>query len=410
MSLWGSFCDKVRATKDWVEDNVVKPGFDFVADMADVGKMITGDILHGVGYVAAESVGLISDDAKRFTNKTTEIIAEVATTPLKKIEHGSRIAGRALCVAADVLACDIDKFNDNSTELGEVIECGLDDIVGKPLIATAEAIDIFTGEDVADEATKLYNLLKEDAKQAKEELDKFQELINIEIDSSIRRINSHRKILAENKFILFKKLANSFAHWKIGDIDFCEVAKKFNYKMDAIEGKDSLMKIDFSNSPLSSYAKAFSTLGFWSRKEAQDSLDKVQTRRKCFEVETEKANTEKTRISVVSNSLEEVIEIFDRVHEFYDKLLIELEYSVIMMKAAYSLRDPMCFDVKIDLSFMPDAHVNCLMATDKMTRVMYEMGCKKYFNESKIENNQENIDFALKQYQFSEELQKKLAA
>lgn len=402
--------DRVREAKNWVQNKVIKPTLDAVGDIAGIGTMVVGDIVDGVGYVAAESAGFISDDAKEFIDKGTEVLKETVTIPLKEVEHGARITGRVICAATDVVFCDEENFIDNSVELGSEIVDGVDDIIKKPLTAAGDTIDAITGEPIADEAKRLYDKLEKDASAEKIKLERFRERIEIIMSRRISCINEHCKKLKYEKFVYFKKLTSSFACWVIEDIDSNKVAPEFNYQPEDIKGKDSIITIDFSENPLGSYGKALITLGILTRKEAKDSLSSVKENYESFKNEKARAVAEKKRIAVVSHSLKPVVEAFEWLLKFYDELLIELEYSVIMIKATYALRDDMYFDGEIDLYFMPQHHIDCFMATEKMTRVMHKIGQQNYVDESKIEKNQQNIDSALEMRRDFEKLQAQLAA
>ena len=198
----------------------------------------------------------------------------------------------------------------------------------------------------------------------------------------MKQINECRKQLQQFDFPRFKKATSVFSEWNIAN-DFTEEIfqeKQVNTKLNL--SKEKLFTIDFDESPIKNTLKAVFTLGFSTRKKASETLENVRNQESQLDEQIQRLEAEKIRLKKVYDSLKEIVDYFNGFHGLYEKLLGELEYSIDFVKSSYMLNSTVFFNNKIDVYYLPKRHLNCLMAAEKMTRIMYRIGSYKYLNNS----------------------------
>jgi hypothetical protein len=307
-------------------------------------------------------------------------------------------------ILSGIKACGAAVFSGVRRVKGAVVETGKK--VGK---ATASGYKSFTGQKKFEEAKKRLDALVARADKLQKSFDKKAKELHEETCGHIEGINVFRRKLQEQDFDRFMRLTAVFAHWTIDDVNFREIARKSTMKMGKIPSREKLFKIDFDRSPIRTNLKAILTLGFGTRKKADETLKNVQAQEKALKHETAKLDAEVVRLKAICKSLKEVVDYFRGLHGCYGRLLDELEYSVHYVRSAYLLRDSHFFDGKFDVYYLPKRHLLCLMAAEKLTRIMYAMGSRKYLDSSLT---LQKSDVAAAEADFAEmkELQSALAA
>jgi hypothetical protein len=245
----------------------------------------------------------------------------------------------------------------------------------------AKVYSKFTGKEKFEQAKKLYDELRIKMDRAKQNYKAFVEKTTSEIDTEVNYINEAKRSLNNEHFTRFLRIASRIASW---EIIIKELPDRFQYESlqaDDIKARDELFLIDFDKNPVKSNLKALVSLGFWSRKKATETLHKVQEQEKVFELESRKLETEKTRLTAVLASLKNVSIYFRDLTKVYEGVLDELEYTVAMVANATQLVNPTFKGRKVDCYLFPNEHLLCLMAADKMTRILFEMTTLRYVSQ-----------------------------
>jgi hypothetical protein len=235
----------------------------------------------------------------------------------------------------------------------------------------------------------------------------FVEKTTSEIDSEVSFINEAKRSLNNEHFSRFVRISSRIASW---EVIIKELPDRFHYESlqtDDIKARDELFLIDFDKNPVKSNLIAVFTLGFWSRKKATETLDKVKEQEKVFELESTKLETEKTRLTAVLASLKNVSLYFRELTKVYEGVLDELEYTVAMVANATQLVNPTFKDHKVDCYLFPNEHLLCLMAADKMTRILFEMTTLRYVSQEGelIEGDKKALEVKVDNFQaISEQL------
>jgi hypothetical protein len=190
-----------------------------------------------------------------------------------------------------------------------------------------------------------------------------------------------KKEIIHTLFPRFVRAANRFATW---EVVINKLLDRFHYQLqgsDKIAPRAELFIIDFDRYPWKSYAKAWLTHGFWSRKEAKETLEKVLEQQIVVENEIAKMKADKVRLDQIHSAIQQVRYYFETLIKSYHVLLDELEYSVNMLSSICHMINPAFHGKTLDCYFLPDRHLQCLMATEKMTRILHEIAECHYISE-----------------------------
>lgn len=270
----------------------------------------------------------------------------------------------------------------------------------------------FTGENTEREAEKLLSALEAKAKSQEKEFQIFAEEIQKRLDASMEKLNQVRAELNFNCFTRFEKLASRFANWNVEKVRY-ELSMLVKEKhLEAVKSRGELFKIDFRNHPVSSNLKAIFTLGFLTRKRADETLKAVQEEGHRLDFEIEQIKAEKTRLSRLADSLEQIASFFEGCHEYYRRILDELDYSVNFLRSSYFVMNHEDPAEQFDPEMLPEHHKLCLKCADEATRILFAIGNHRYVNMT--EKTIEVIDRDINSFQEGraemEELQKQFAA
>jgi len=236
----------------------------------------------------------------------------------------------------------------------------------------------FTGKGDFDEANRHYAKLRERWEAASTEFHAYAGQAVEKAGALLRHINDQKRALYEQHFPRFVELAGSFAHWDVG------VSLSLDGQMTVPKGPGTirswgeLFSIDFDDRPARSYLKALVSGGFWSRKEAKESLLKVREEEERLEHEIATLASEKERLDAVVASLAQVRDYFAELSAIYLRVLDQLQYAVGMLSTLYHLRQPSYAGEAMDCYFLPKQHLLCLMGADKLTRVLHRMCALRY--------------------------------
>lgn len=278
--------------------------------------------------------------------------------------------------------------------------------VGK---AIASGMKSCTGKKKFDEAKKLLAEIKGKADSMQKDFDDFAEQTHERLCAYLQRINAVRTKLQKDDFQRFLKLTLVFAEWKVDSVSVEELVKTAEHKVGEIRSGAELFTIDFDNNPIKENLKAVFTLGFLTRKQARDTLKNVQEEEQKIKVEQAKIDAEKKRMQLVCDSLAQVVEYIESLHGLYASLLDELDYAVHFVRSSYFLHSSKFMTGRFDVYHLPERHLLCLMACEKMTRIMFSMSQRRYFDES-LQLHETDVEAAREDYKESKELEHALAA
>lgn len=240
----------------------------------------------------------------------------------------------------------------------------------------------FTGEDKIEEANDRYQKLVIAVEMMQKDFGNFTRAKESSINQNLLIINNLKDDLYNVDFKEFIELMDIFSGWNIEENLFKEVAKFKDVKVGEVRNKSELILLDFENHPIKENLKALFTLGFLTRKRAKQSLLNVKTEEARFEEEKEKIKAEEKRLELIDETMSFIAQDFKSFYIVYRKLLKELKYITRFIKNSYLIKDPLVFNDKVDIYFLPKEHIKLLMICEKFTRVMHGIASKKYLSSS----------------------------
>lgn len=335
--------------------------------------------------LAGGAVGLISERLGGVVRDAGKAAAGVVETP-------GRIAGHIIEQTANKgtefvssLAGDLDGEIDAWLES----DCAEEDFAGhwgKLWDAAKNAKEGFTGERCYKLAKEHLRQLKEDQKKRQEEVtSRLKEQSDI-IQEQLCRINGFRS-QAGVLFRRFEQLSSAFSVWKIRNRVFKEHFSSKNFTFTKLKAdKDFFYKVDFDS--LLTTFEAWMTAGILIESRVKEAEEMIEGSRKAFEDESRAAQEEIKRYKKIAESLTFVKECFVFFTDFYKSLLDELGYSIDLLREAGYMRSMFFFaesDEKLNPAFLPNRHIRCLQACDKLSRLLCDLAKRKYFDDSEVE-------------------------
>ena len=266
---------------------------------------------------------------------------------------------------------------------------------GKKVYAAVQSgYEIFTGRDKEREAEKLLDRLQKRARSKEQEFQDFADKIQKRIDLELEKLNDMRDKLNYGDFRRFERLCAMFANWDVAPVRKERSEKLKEHHVEPVKERKDLFKIDFRNHPIKSNLKALCSLGFWSRKEAKETLLKVQEEEHRLDLDIKRLDAEKNRLSLLADALEQVVAQIIRVHqEYYHRLLDEVDYSVNFLRCCYFLQTNETPPSKMDIAMLPLRHIECLNNADKATRILCEIGNYRFIENTQFSVTKREQDF-----------------
>ena len=347
---------------------------------------LTGEAVGGIVGLANERLGEAIADQSKAVARVIETPAEVVT---RGIEQLTNVATGAISEAVGDTEGELDAFNEQM-DTAEALADHFKDLGEN----ASNAWDNFTAKKLFDAAKARYEELQKKQVQEQNRIDSEINNYNSLIEEHLSKINNCRS-KSNGLFRQFEVYAAAFADWQVKNRVFTENFTPKIYQLDKLPSCNEIFaEINFDEDPIWTNLKGIFTFGFWNEskiKEVQDKLDKMETN--TIPEAITKGNMEINRCKKISESLDFVQRNFTFFVDFYQELLQELEYSVQLIRNARYMRDTYFFKSNEKLSpyFLPDRHILCLQACDKLSRLLCELAKRQYFNDSTIEIIEKDI-------------------
>jgi hypothetical protein len=152
-------------------------------------------------------------------------------------------------------------------------------------------------------------------------------------------------------------------------------------KSEGLRKKDELVLIDFDQMGFVETAGMILTLGFFSRKKAKESLERVkQERERVFE-DIEKMKAQQVKLSVVSKSIDSVVDYFAQLIRNYSILLDRFEFGIQSQRVKQLSNSDNVYNLKLDFKVLPVAHIEEFQALFNLSIVLKQMANLGYLNK-----------------------------
>ena len=336
---------------------------------------VGGDIVSGVGTVVSDIADGIGLDG------TAEFIKDTTTTISTGIKGAGKIVGAtntaitrgAIELIGEVTDDDeLRKISSDNEPDSDVIE-----EIEKIIDGNKDFIDKYSG---AAEFQKLQQIYHCDyikiTKSYKQAINKTFD----DIKSYVNVINKQRDKSAVY-FTEFENVSSLIAEWSVEKYRFKEIPKLKLIVPD--KSKDSIIfkDVNYDEHPI------------WMRIKGlcggnKDELEEAKTKIKesLNEIEN-KCKLESMRWTKISENLKFIQESFVNFNDLYIRSINELRYSIELVQNTVFQKNIFFFSqrTKINPYFFPQKHLHCLMACDRLSRLLCEMSKRTYLdNKSEI--------------------------
>jgi len=241
----------------------------------------------------------------------------------------------------------------------------------------------FTGKHYTDEAEAIHDEINERYDKARANYQEAVQQISQEIQEKVSKINLNKKEIYEKQFERFKSIANRIHNVTVKGLPFEDFFDGSIYELNKnqeLRSKEDLILIDFDQMGFLETAGMILTLGFFSRKKAKESLERVkQERERVFE-EIEKMKAQQTKLEVVSESIDNVVTYFEQLIKSYSSLLDRFEFGIQSQRVKQSSDASNVFSLKLDFKLLPIVHLEEFQALFNLSIVLKQMANLGYLN------------------------------
>ncbi len=251
--------------------------------------------------------------------------------------------------------------------------------------ACSKAWNGFTGKTTFDKAEKLYKEITEKYDKAKLDYEKAVTDIGDEIETKISNINLFKSQIYDVHFKRFIALANRLHSVTVKGEPLEELFARSILEVkvqDKIADKKDVFQIDFNKFSFTRAASYILTLGFWSRKKAAESLEKVKQQEAMVSEEIAKMESQQRQLKVIASSIDSVLEYFDVLIANYASLLDRFEYGIQTQRVKQMSLSTDVFAHKMDFRLIPIVHIEEFQALFNLSIVLKQMATLGYLTES----------------------------
>lgn len=359
MGFWSGIAKRVMDVQKKIEATTA-----FLGD-------VTGSIVEGTGYVVADITDVVGlDGTARFIRDSTKTAGETIKGTAKIIgATNTAISSGAIGVIGE------------ATGNNELVEISFDnepdsdilDELKKIIDNNAEHINKYSG---AAEFQKLQNLYHSDytkiTKRYRQEVDNIFNDIKCYIDV----INEQRSQSAVY-FEKFEDVSSLIAEWSVEKYRFKEIPELKLKVPDRSKDSTIFKDVNYDEHPIWMRIK-----GLFGGNKAAFEEAKNKIKESLQEIEN-KCDLEKKRWTAISGNLNFIRDSFVSFNDLYIHSISELRYSIDFVQNTVYQKDIFFFskETKINPYFLPEKHLHCLMACDRLSRLLCEMSKRKYLDD-----------------------------
>ena len=158
-----------------------------------------------------------------------------------------------------------------------------------------------------------------------------------------------------------------------------------------MKSKADLYLIDFKKNPFKSNSLAIVTLGFYTRKKAKKTLERVKEEKKRLEEEMARMDSELVKLRNIKQALELIAEYYLSLIELYRALLNRLDNSVnFLMIRCISFAHKLVRE-QMSIKLLPKSQQAEIMAMVSISKVLKSMVDKNITMEGKTEKISSNV-------------------
>lgn len=373
VSSASEFIDKINQFASEVSSDVDNFRQDIAIDIAN----IKDDVAFEAAITFDKITSTVKEKTTRFTDKTEQVAKKVYKNSKQFVKDApDNIQTASIQVSKRTSRFAKDTYNDPSGQVNKVWNG-------------------FTGKTTFDEAEKLLKSIEDKYDKVTFEYKRDIKKLSLQLKSKIRTINYHKKDIFENHFNRFKHMANKLHNLDIEGKSFLEYFDDNIAKIkiqNGVQSKNDLYEIDFNNLKIQERALGILTFGFYTRKKAKQTLEKVKAEEKRINLEIQNMKSQITNINVVLKSINSVAKYFTVLIQNYTKLLDRFEYGISSQIFKTVLKKQVLKDGKLDFKLMPILHIEEFQALFNLSIVLKQMATMGYLtDECEINKNDQKV-------------------
>lgn len=243
--------------------------------------------------------------------------------------------------------------------------------------ATGKAISngykTFTGQATFEEADKMYEEVARRFEAHKAYFEKEVETLSSQIETQVKSINKSKQTIKTELFPAFAEKMHRIKDIDVSDIFTKEYFEGTNLKVDSMKSKADLYLIDFKKNPFKSNALAIVSLGFYTRKKAKETLERVREEKKRLEEEMARMDSELTKLRRIKDALELIAEYYLALIEIYRALLNRLDNSVNFLMIRCISAAHRLIREQMSIKLLPKSQIAEIMAMVSISKVLKAM-------------------------------------
>lgn len=259
--------------------------------------------------------------------------------------------------------------------------------------AVANGYKKFTGQATFEEADRMYEDIKSRFEQHKAYFEKEVESLSSDIEDQVKIINSSKITIKTELFPAFAEKMKCLKDIPISEDYMKEYFSGSTLEVDSLKAKADLYLIDFKKNPFKSNALAIVTLGFYTRKMAKETLEKVREEKKRLEEEMKRMDSELVKLRNIKEALELIAEYYVSLIEVYRALLNRLDNSVNFLMIRCISTAHRLVREQMSVKLLPKSQQSEIMAMVSISKVLKSMVDKNITMDGKTA--QISIDITL---------------
>ena len=176
-----------------------------------------------------------------------------------------------------------------------------------------------SGKDKYEEAQRLYDEISKRYNEKREHFQKEIERITALIEGHVNSINDSKIKIKRELFPAMAEKISKIIDIRISDEYSVEKYIESVLKVDSIRSREQLFTIDFNAHKVKTTFQAIFTLGFYTRKKANETLSNVKDEEAKINSEISKMESELKKINIIEKSIKQVADMCKGITKYAAK-------------------------------------------------------------------------------------------
>ncbi|PFG45447.1 hypothetical protein ATG66_3733 [Vibrio sp. ES.051] len=250
---------------------------------------------------------------------------------------------------------------------------------------SAKVWNAFTGKHYADEAEAIYAETKKRYDDAKQVYEVAVAGISASIEEKISQINAQKYDIYNVHFERFISISRRLHNVTVKGQPFEELFDNDileSQNQRGLRAKASIMEIDFNKMGMLDTLGMVLTLGIFTRKKAKASLANAKQERERINEDIAKLEAQQKQLSVINDSIDNVVVYFDKLIKSYSDLLERFEYGIQSQRLHQMSNSSDVFAHKLDFRLLPIVHLEEFRALFSLSIVLKQMANLGYLSDT----------------------------